>query len=43
MQDGPEVGLICHISRTYGRVTEADQGGAAITAETIVKKADQGI
>ena len=43
MQDGPEVGLICHLSRTYGRVTEVDQGPIAIIAETRAKKADQGL
>ena len=42
MQDGPEVSLIGHIRFLLG-VTEADQGGAATTAERMVKKADQGI
>jgi len=41
VQDGPEVGLICHLRFLFG-VTEADQGGAATTAERMVNKADQG-
>ena len=49
MQDGPEVCLICHLSRTYGRVTEAHQGDSPTSPKEIFKKPigakkdDQGI
>ena len=42
VQDGPEVSLICRIRFLLG-VTVADQGPIATIAETMAKKADQGI